>query len=92
MQDPDRQDASSQQQEVSDSLSLHSPGASEASVAQSARSGRGAAHHEEPAMISFDDEIGPMATSRSTAGGLLSLPEAVHCCMQLLLNFCMAPL
>ena len=92
VQDPDRQDASSQQQEVSDSLSMHSLGASEASVAQSARSGRGAAQQEEPAMISFDDEVGPMASSRSTAGGSLCPQEAIHSCVPRLYDFCWAPL
>ncbi len=54
---------------MSDSLSMHSPGESEASsVAQSARSGRGGALHEEPAMISFEDEVAPMPSSRSNAG------------------------
>lgn len=70
-QEQDRQEAGSQA-DTSDSQSMHSPGASgtsEASVAQSARSGRGRlAPHDEPAMISFEDEIGPMASSRSTAG------------------------
>ncbi len=68
LQEQERQDTGSQQ-DGSDSLSMHSPGESEASsVAQSAKSGRGTVLHEEPAMISFEDEVAPMPSSRSTAG------------------------
>lgn len=68
MQEHERQDTGSQQ-DVSESVSMHSPGDSEASsVAQSAKSGRGSLLREEPAMISFEDEMPPMPRSRSTAG------------------------
>lgn len=56
------------QPDTCDSQSLHSPGASEASVAQSARSGLGCAVREEPAMISFEDDAGPFGGCNSTAG------------------------
>jgi len=56
------------QQDMSDSASMHSPGPSEASAAQSARSGRGSVPQEEPAMISFEDEVAPTISTRSTAG------------------------
>ena len=65
MQEHERQGAASQQ-DASDSLSMHSPGPSEASVA---RSGRGSVPlEEEPAMISFEDDIGPVTGSRGVTG------------------------
>ena len=70
-QEHERQGASSQQ-DASDSLSMHSPGPSEASVA---RSGRGSAPlEEEPAMISFEDDVGPVTGSRGVAGAPSTLP------------------
>ena len=70
LQEHDRQETDSQ--DASDSLSMHSPGESEASsVAQSAKSGRGGMLREEPAMISFEDEAAPMPSSRSNAGQIL---------------------
>ena len=61
MQEHERQGVGNQQ-DGSDSLSMHSPGPSEASVA---RSGLGSVPlEEEPAMISFEDDIGPVTGSR----------------------------
>ena len=65
MQEQERKGAGSQQ-DASDSLSMHSPGPSEASGAPS---GRGSAPlEEEPAMISFEDDVGPATSSRGIAG------------------------
>ena len=70
MQEHERQGVGNQQ-DGSDSLSMHSPGPSEASVA---RSGRGSVPlEEEPAMISFEDDIGPVTGSRGAAGATSTL-------------------
>lgn len=65
------------QQDMSDSASMHSPGVSEASAAQSAQSGWGSVPQEEPAMISFEDEVVPTISARSTAGAAHDLLQSL---------------